>query len=99
LINRDRDIIGLPPNVNYILKSDWFSYPLAMGNVLNHFSMDVFRELYCSLRPTRGAHPSALAGEGDEKRVFASIAIHPGGAVSEDSAVKIFVEGLQYLIP
>jgi hypothetical protein len=68
---------------------------MAMRDVVDDFAIDVLSELYRSLCPAGWAHPSALAGEGDEKRVFASIAIHPGGAVSEDSAVKIFVEGLR----
>jgi hypothetical protein len=32
--------------------------------------------------------------ECDKERVLAAVAIHPSCAVSEDSAVKIFVEGL-----
>jgi hypothetical protein len=32
--------------------------------------------------------------EGDKEGVFAAVAIHPSCAVSEDSAIKIFVEGL-----
>ena len=51
-------------------------------------------ELHRSFRPACWAYPPAFAGECDKERVLASIAIHPGGAVSEDSAVKIFVEGL-----
>ena len=35
---------------------------------------------------TRGAYPTAFAGERDEKRVLASITIHPCGTVSEDAA-------------
>ena len=31
--------------------------------------------------------------------MFASVAVYPSGAVSEDTAIKVFVEGLQHLIP
>jgi hypothetical protein len=72
---------------------------MAMGHVLNHFAVDVFCELYRSFGTARRADPSALAGEGNKKRVFASITVYPGSTVSEDSAVEIFVEGLHDLIP
>jgi hypothetical protein len=38
-----------------------------MGNVFDNFAIDVLRELYCSLRPTRGAYPTSFTGEGDKK--------------------------------
>jgi hypothetical protein len=71
---------------------------VAMGNVLNHFSMDVFRELHCPLSSARRTHPSTLAGEGDKERVFASITIRPRGTVRQDAAVKVLLIGFQYLV-
>ena len=79
-----------------------------MGDVFDNFAVDVFPtsprlrrtsgELHRSLRPARGAYPPALAGECDKERVLAAITVYPSGTVSEDSAVKVLVEGLQYLI-
>ena len=40
-----------------------------------------------------------VAGEGDEERVLAPITVYPSGTVSEDTAIKVLVEGLHYLIP
>jgi hypothetical protein len=60
---------------------------MSVWDVFNHFTVDVFRELYRSLCPTGWAHPSALAGESDKKGVLASVAIHPCGSVSEDAAI------------
>ena len=64
-----------------------------MGNVFDDFVVDVLCELDSSLRSTGRADPSALTGEGDKKRVFAVITVYPSSTVSEDAAVKIFVEG------
>jgi hypothetical protein len=72
---------------------------VAMRDVFDNFAVNVLGELDSSLRSTGRAHPTALAGEGDKERVLASITIHPCGTVSEDSAVKVLVEGLYYLIP
>jgi hypothetical protein len=69
-----------------------------MRNVFYDFAIDVFCELNCSLSSARGAHPSSLAGEGDKKRVLATITIYPCGTVSEDAAVKVLVIGFQYLV-
>jgi hypothetical protein len=60
---------------------------MAMRVVFDNFAVDVFCELYRSLRPAGGAHPSAFAGEGDKERVLAAITVYPCGAVSEDAAV------------
>ena len=60
---------------------------MAMRVVFDNFAVDVFSELYRSLRPAGGAHPSAFAGEGDEDRVLTTVAVYPGGTVSEDTAV------------
>ena len=70
-----------------------------MGDVLDHFVIDMFCELHGSLGSAGGAHSSALARECDEERVFTAVAVRPDGAVSEHSAVKVLVVGLQYLIP
>ena len=70
-----------------------------MGDVFDNFAVDVFCELYRSLSSARGAYPSAFTGERDKQRVFASITIHPSSSVSEDTAIKVFVEGLQHLVP
>ena len=72
---------------------------VAMGDVFDNFAVDVFCELYRSLSSARGAYPPELAGECDKERVLASITVYPCGTVSEDSAVKVFVEGLQHLVP
>ena len=64
-----------------------------MGDVIYDFAVYVFCELYRSFRPAGWADPSALTGEGDKERVFASITVYPSSTVSEDAAVKIFVEG------
>jgi hypothetical protein len=79
-----------------------------MGDVFADFVVDVLPasprlrrtsgELYCSLRTARGAHPSALAGEGDKERVLAAIAVYPSSTVSEDITVKIPFEGLGNLV-
>jgi hypothetical protein len=67
---------------------------MAMGGVLDHFAVDVLGELNSALSAAGWAHPPTFAGECDKERVLAAVAIHPSCAVSEDSAVKIFVEGL-----
>ena len=72
---------------------------VAMGDVFDNFAVDVFCELYRSLSSARGTDPSAFTGERDKQRVFASITIHPSSSVSEDTAIKVFVEGLQHLVP
>ena len=69
-----------------------------MGDVFDNFAVDVFCELYRSLSSARGTDPSAFTGERDKKRVLAAITVYPCGTVSEDAAIKVFVEGLQYLI-
>lgn len=66
---------------------------MSVRNVFDDFAVDVFCELYRSFRPAGWADPSALTGEGDKKRVFAAITVYPSSTVSEDAAVKIFVEG------
>jgi hypothetical protein len=71
---------------------------VAMGDVFDNFAVDVFCELHRSLSSARGAYPTALARKRDQERVLASITVYPCGTVREDSAVKVFVEGLQYLI-
>lgn len=70
-----------------------------MGNVFDDLTVNVLCELDCSLCPARGAYPTAFARERDEKRVLAAIAIYSSGTVSEHTAIKVLVEGLQYLIP
>ena len=79
-----------------------------MGDVFDNFAVDVFPtsprlrrtsgELYRSLSSARGTYPPAFARKRDKKRVLAAITVYPSGTVSEDSAVKVLVEGLQYLI-
>jgi hypothetical protein len=69
-----------------------------MGDVFDNFAVDVFCELHRSLGSTGGTDPTALAGEGDEERVFAAITVYPSGTVSEDTAVEILFEGLGNLI-
>ncbi len=66
---------------------------VAMGNVFDDLTVNVFCELHCSLRPARGTYPPAFTGERDKKRVLAAVAVYPSGTVSEDSAVKVLVEG------
>ena len=66
---------------------------MSVRNVFDDFAVDVFCELHCSLITARGTHSTALTGEGDKKRVFAAITVYPSSTVSEDAAVKIFVEG------
>lgn len=70
-----------------------------MGDGFDNFAIDVLGELHCPLSPTRGAYPSAFTGERDKERVFAAVAVYPGGATSEDTAIEVLVEGLYYLIP
>jgi hypothetical protein len=42
LINRARNIIGPPLNVNYLQKSDWFSYPYAgIGPLLKKAGLEL----------------------------------------------------------
>jgi hypothetical protein len=67
---------------------------VAMGGVLDDFVVDMLCKLHRSFRTAGWAYPPAFAGEGDKERVLAAVAIRPSSAVSEDSAVKIFVEGL-----
>ena len=67
---------------------------VAMGDVFDDFVVDVFGELYCSLRTARGAYPPTFAGEGDKERVLAAVAIYPSGTVSEYAAVEVFIKGL-----
>jgi hypothetical protein len=69
-----------------------------MGDILDDFVVDVLCKLHRSFRTAGWAYPPAFAGEGDKERVLAAVAIRPSSAVSEDSAIKIFVEGLYYLI-
>lgn len=59
---------------------------VAMRDILNNDAVYVLGKLHRSLRPARGAYPSAFAGERDKKRVLASITIHPSGTVSEYTA-------------
>jgi hypothetical protein len=80
-----------------------------MRDVFDNFAVDVFPtsprlrrtsgELHGSLSSAGGAHPAAFAGECDKQRVLTSVAVYPSGTVSEDSAVKVLVEGLSHLIP
>ena len=66
---------------------------MAMGCVFDDFTVNVFCELYRSLGAARGTYTSAFTGERDKKRVLAFITIYSCGTVSEDAAVKVFVEG------
>ena len=72
---------------------------MAMRDVFDNFAVNVLGEFYRSLRPAGGAHPPAFAGEGDKERVLAAITVYPCGTMSEESAIKVLVEGLHYLIP
>jgi hypothetical protein len=54
---------------------------VAMGDVLDHFAVDVLCKLHCPLSSAGGAYPAALAGEGDKEGVFAPVAIHSRDAV------------------
>jgi hypothetical protein len=58
-----------------------------MRDVFDDFTVNMLCELYCSLCPARGTHPTAFAGEGDKDRVLAAVAVYPSGTVSEDPAV------------
>jgi hypothetical protein len=69
-----------------------------MRNVFDDFAVNVLAEFHRSFCPAGGAHPSALAGEGYEERVFTSVAVYPGGSVSEDVAVQLLVKGLHDLV-
>ena len=69
-----------------------------MGDVFDNFAVDVFCELHRSLSSARGTDPSAFTGERDKERVFAAITVYPCGTVSEDTAIKVFVVGLQHLV-
>ena len=70
-----------------------------MSNVFDDFAVGVFCELYCPLGTARGAYPPAFTGKRNKEGVLAAIAVHPGGAVSEDAAVEVLIESLQHLIP
>ena len=72
---------------------------MAMREIFNNRTVNVLGKLHGSLSSARGGHPTAFAGERDKERVLASIAMHPCGTVSEDSAVQVLVEGLQHLVP
>ncbi len=58
-----------------------------MGNISDDFTVDVLGELHGPLSSAGWTYPSALAGEGYKECVFAPVAIHPGGSMSEDAAV------------
>jgi hypothetical protein len=72
-----------------------------MRNVFDDFAVDMLptsprlrrtsSELHRSLCTTGGAHPSALAGEGDKERELAAIAIYPSGSMSEDAALEVLL--------
>jgi hypothetical protein len=70
-----------------------------MGDVFDDFAVNMLSKFHCSLRSTRGAHPTAFAGEGDKEGVFTSITVYSSSPVSEDPAVEIFIEGLHDFIP
>jgi hypothetical protein len=70
-----------------------------MGNVFNDFVVDMLCELHRSLCPARGAYSTALARKGDKERVLTAVAVNPSGAVGEDAAIEILVEGFHHLIP
>ena len=59
----------------------------AMRDVFDNFAVDMLSELHRSLGPTGGADPTAFARERDKERVLASVAVYPGGTMSEDAAV------------
>jgi hypothetical protein len=69
-----------------------------MGDIFNDRTVNMLSKFHCSFRPARGAYPPAFARKRDKERVFASITVYPSSPVSEDTAIKVFVEGLQYLI-
>ena len=69
-----------------------------MWNVFDNFAVDMFGELHRPLCPAGGTHAAALTGERYQERVLAAVAVHAGRAVSEDAAVKVFIEGFGDLV-
>jgi hypothetical protein len=75
-----------------VLKEDPYTFwdgedGVAVWDIFDNFAIDVLGELHCSLGAARGAYTTALAGEGDEERVFAAVAVTPRGAISKATAV------------